>query len=319
MNRWALVVLAACGSKAPAPETAGAKESRSKNKVAPPPPPVCVTATDDAASIRHATSDGQQVQYCIGGDEGAKVECFAVDLGPNTFHRLVDPPKATAVGRAHVETTNPKLEVCTSGTCTSLTAKVMPAAATLRAATNNEGTFAVVLLGDAPKGGGYAEVWDVAKTRKAATFRYAAGVFRCGDVAMLDNTIFLSAAQCGQPAARAGLYNLAGRKIANVGGKDFGTYGSAYVQVDGNTWAFLEENANQVVLQDIVKGKVVKTIDTATLFGDSKMGTPGESALVKLGDGRLVVIAGSPATGNLAIVDIASGKVEVITAPVCKG
>ena len=138
---------------------------------------------------------------------------------------------------------------------------------------------------------------------------------------MLDNTIFLSAAQCGQPAARAGLYTLAGRKIANVGGKDFGTFGGSFVHVEGSTWAFLEENANQIVLQDVVKGKIVKTIDTAALFGSggAQMGTPGESAIVRLTDGRLVIIAGSPATGSVAAVDPTSGEIKVVAAPVCKG
>ena len=190
----------------------------------------------------------------------------------------------------------------------------------MRAATNADGTFAVVLLGDATKGAGYAEVWDVAKTKRSAMFRYARGDYRCGEVAMLENTIYLSAAQCGQPAARAGLYALNGRRIANVGGKDFGSFGSVYVHVDGATWAFLEENANQIVLQDVVKGKVWKTIDTSSLFdtGGAKMGTPGESALVRLSDGRLVVIAGSPATGNVATVDIGTGEVKVVPAPICK-
>jgi hypothetical protein len=193
----------------------------------------------------------------------------------------------------------------------------MPNASQLHAATNADGTYAVVLLGDAPNGNGYAEVWDVAKTRKSATFRYARGDFRCGEVAMLDNTIYVSATQCGQPAARAGLYSLRGQKIANVGGKDFGSFGSAFVHVEGPTWAFLEENANQIVVQDVVKGKVVKTLDTALLFG-SGMGTPGESALLRLGDGRLVVIAGSPATGSIATIEVSTGDIKVITAPACK-
>ncbi len=280
----------------------------------PPARPVCVTPPDEIATIVHATSDGAQVQYCI-----ADKECFAVDLDTGTYHRLVEPPKMAAP-RARVEAVNPKLDICNGASCTSLAGKIMPNAASMRAATNTDGTYAVVLLGDAPKGVGYAEVWDVTKTKKSAVFRYARGDFRCGEVAMLENTIYLSATQCGQPAARGGLYALNGRKIANVGNKDFGSFGGAYVHVDGATWAFLEENGNQIVLQDVVKGKVWKTIDTAELFGASgaKMGTPGESALVRLSDGRLVVIAGSPATGSIATVDIGTGEIKVMPAPLCK-
>ncbi len=308
MRWWALIVVAACGGK-PAAETAKTSVGKTPET---PEKPVCITPPEDAASIVHASSDGTQLQYCIG-----ETDCFAVDLGNHTYHRLIEPPKPST-GGARVEAIIPKLDVCTGTTCTALAAKVMPSAATMRAATNADGTFAVVLLGDAPKGAGYAEVWNVAKTKKAATFRYARGDFRCGEVAMLDNTIYLSAAQCGQPAARAGLYTLGGRRIANVGGKDFGSFGSAYVHVDGATWAFLEENATQLVLQDVVKGKIWKTIDTSALFSDAKMGTPGESALVRLQDGRLVVIAGSPAVGTLALIDVGTGELTVVPAPLCK-
>ncbi len=309
-----LIVLAACGGNAPAPaDTSSSKTTRTMNPE-PPPKPVCITPSEEAVSIGHTSSDGGQVQYCIGD-----TECFGVDLNTGTYHRLIEPPKLKAP-LSRIEAVTPKLDVCTGTTCTALAPTVMPGTAGMRAATNADGTFAVVLLGDATKGAGYAEVWDVAKTKRSATFRYARGDYRCGEVAMLENTIYLSAAQCGQPAARAGLYALNGRRIANVGGKDFGSFGSAYVHVDGATWAFLEENANQIVLQDVVKGKVWKTIDTSALFdvGGAKMGTPGESALVRLSDGRLVVIAGSPATGSVATIDVGTGEVTVVPAPICK-
>jgi hypothetical protein len=307
MRSWALIVLAACSGK-PAATTA----KTSPRDLEEPTKSVCITPPDDSAEIVHASADGTQVQYCIG-----ETDCFAVDLGTNTYHRLIEPPKQANRG-ARVEATTPKLDVCTGNTCTSLVSKVIPGAATMRAATTADGVYAVVLLGDAPKGAGYAEVWNVAKTKKSATFRYARGDFRCGEVAMLDSTIYLSAAQCGQPAARAGLYTLTGRRIANVGGKDFGSFGGAYVHVDGATWAFLDENATQIVLQDVVKGKVWKTIDTSAVFAGAKMGTPGESALVRLQDGRLVVIAGSPAVGTIGLVDVGTGEVTLQPPPLCK-
>lgn len=315
-----MFVLAACGGKATDATTPGAKPSAAK-AATPEPDPVCITPPDEAVAIRNAGADGAQVQYCL--DEPTRSakpasHCFAVDLDSGTYHRLVTRPERSTT-HARVDAVIPKLDVCNGATCTSLAPKIMPGAAGMRAATNADGSFAVVLLGDAPKGTGYAEVWDVAKTKRTATFRYARGDFRCGEVALLDNTIYLSAAQCGQPAARAGLYTLKGRRIANVGGKDFGSFGGAYVHVDGATWAFLEENANKIVIQDVVKGKVWKTIDTSALFGasGSKMGTPGESVLVRLSDGRLAVIAGSPATGSVAAVDVGTGEVKVVQAPVC--
>jgi hypothetical protein len=191
----------------------------------------------------------------------------------------------------------------------------------MKAATNSAGTIAVVLLGDAAAGRGYAEVWDVTTRKKLARFRYARGEFRCGDVTIIDDTILLSARMCNAPAARAALYSLKGRRIANVGGRDFGVYGGAHAAVDTKQWAFLEENGAQVVVQDLVRGKILKKIDTSVLFreagGGAQMGNPGESALLRLGPNQLAIVGGAPATGQVAVVDVASGEVKVLEAPVC--
>jgi hypothetical protein len=306
------LALVACGSPGRPPATV-------VKPVAPPPPPppVCVTPSDDATAITRATADRSHVRYCIGA---AAAECFELDLETGRFARLTEPPKLAEAQGAQVVTTNPELKVCTSGTCTALTPNILPGSSAIRGAANPAGTFAVFLLGDARQGKGYAEIWDVAKTRRTATFRYARGDFRCGDVAMLGDTIYLSASQCGTPAARGGLYTLTGRKIANVGGRDFGTYGGAFAEVGGTTWAFLEENANQLVIQDIAKGKIVKTIDTSPLLklAGAEMANPGESALVRVSDTQLAIVAGAPASGNVALVDVTTGAIRVMPAQVCK-
>ncbi len=277
----------------------------------------CITPPDIAATITRAAADGlTRVHYCIGDTP----QCYSFDLGSGQLDRMRDPPKpAPPASAARVETRNPLIEVCAADTCKTLTGKVIPNAAQLHAATNPAGTVFVVLLGDAAAGQGYAEIWDVVKAKKTSTFRYARGDFKCGDVAMLEDTIYLSASQCATPAARGALYSLKGQKIANVGNKDFGVYGNARVQIDTTMWAFLEESADRIAIQDVVKGKVVKTIDIAALWGDHKdaMGNPGESALVRFADGKLAVIAGSPANGSVAVVDVASSEVKVVRAPLC--
>ncbi len=314
-SRWVLVLLAGCAGGKTATRTAAPKANAET-----PATPVCIDPTGEAATIAHATAQGSKLAFCIGTSRTADPkQCIEVDLQSHAYRHL-DKPPAIASGPAHVETTLPRLDVCVSGSCTSLVSKVMPTMAAMRAATTNDGSQAVVLLGDAERGRGYAEVWDVGKKHRTGKFRYAHGVYRCGDVAMLGTSIYLSAAQCNAPAARARLYNLRGRRIANVGGRDFGSFGNAFVQVGDDTWAFLSENANKLVLQNVAKGTVVKRIDTSTLFGqESGLGTPGESTLTRLPDGRLVVIAGSPATGSLAIVDPESDKLELVPAPTCKG
>ncbi|HEY0192329.1 MAG TPA: hypothetical protein VGC42_14515, partial [Kofleriaceae bacterium] len=159
---------------------------------------------------------------------------------------------------------------------------------------------------------------------RTAAFFYARGEFRCGEVDLVGDSIYVSASTCTGPAARAALYTLRGRKLANVGGKEFGSYGNAHVQVAGTTWAFLEENGNRLVLQDVARGKLIKTIDTSALWtpdgstSATAMGNPGESALLKLGDGRLAVIAGTPANGSIATIDPVSGEVNVQRVAQCK-
>ncbi len=312
--RWALIVaLAACKPQAPPPAAPVA--------VALPPtplPPACVTPPDEATPITHASGDATHVQYCLAD------QCFALTLGSGKLERLASPPvEPTDAAVAHVEAQSPELKVCSSAGCKALTPAVMPGANPLHAATNADGTYFVVLLGDAEAGKGYAEVWDVAKAKKAATFRYARGDFKCGEVAMVGSSIYVGTSECTSPSARAALYSVKGTKIANVGGKDFGVYGNAKVQVEGNLWAFLEENGNHVALQDVVKGKVTKMLDLTSLWHEDAvskgeaMGNPGESTIVRIADNRIAVVAGSPANGSVAVIDLATGELAITRAPLC--
>jgi hypothetical protein len=286
------------------------------------PPPVCIQPPDEEAKITRATGIEGGVQFCLGS---AEKDCFAFDLGTSTLTRMKSAPEAIAVTSARIETTNPKLEVCTGSECTSLTPKVLAGVAPLHATTNATGTIAVVLLGDAAGGKGYAEVWDVALTKRLSSFKYARGEFRCGEVAMTGDSIYLSASTCGAPGARGALYTIKGKKIANVGNKDFGTFGGAFTLIEGTTWGFLEENGNRIAIQDVAKGKVIRTIDLTPLWSPDgqklkgAMGNPGESAVVSLGNGKLAVIAGAPSTGKLAVVDVTTGEVTLSQALVCSG
>jgi hypothetical protein len=311
MRFVAALALAACGGAA-TPATAPVIAA----PPAPPPPPPCITPPEELAAITHASGGADRVSYCIGT---AVDQCFALDLVGGKLSKLGAPPQAqppSLMGAARVETTNPELKICNDAGCKTLTPQIWPGAAPLHAATN--GSVAVVLLGDAEAGRGYADVYDVTKPKKLASFKYAQGEFRCGDVAMLGDTIYIGANACNAPAGRGALYSAKGKRIASVGGKEFGTYGNQFTQLDPKTWAFLGENGVKIALQNVASGKVVKTIDVKTLFGGSPMGNPGESAIVRLGAGKLGVIAGSPANGSVAVVDTATGDVQVVRAPLCQ-
>lgn len=284
-----------------------------------PPKPACVRPPEETAAVNSATGDAERVGYCVGT---AVDQCFSLELSGGTLTPLDKPPVAQprsleTAGR--IETTNPELKVCSGESCKTLTPQVWPGAAPLHAATNGE--VVAVMLGDAPTGKGHVDVYDVAKAKKLASFRYARGEFKCGEIAMLGDTILVEANVCDAPSGRAALYSIKGRRIAYVGGKrDFGTFGGAFTQVEGTSWAFLGENGNKLVIQDVVKGKVLKRIDTSALFttvAAANMGNPGESALVRLGPGKLGVIGGTPANGSVAIVDAETGDVQVVRAALC--
>lgn len=311
------IVVGCGGNKAPPPvkpigmnkPVESAKQATGK--------PACIKPPEEAAVIAHADGDEKRVTYCVGT---AVDQCFAMDLASGKLTNLSDQPKGQSPAldaSARVETTNPEFKVCTEATgCKTLTPQVWPGAAPLRAATN--GTIAAIMLGDAEAGKGYVDIYDVMKTKKLATVKYARGEFKCGDLAMLGETLYVNATVCSGTSGRAALYSSKGKKIANVGGKpDFGTFGNSYTQIEGPVWAFLEENGNRIALQDVMRGKVIKSIDVGALFASSKMGNPGESAIVRLGNGKVAVMGGTPANGSVAIVDLTTGAVKVVAAPMC--
>jgi hypothetical protein len=206
----ALVVAACRASPPPAKPPTVARPPQPPTKIEAAQAPACVTVPDVGAIISQATVVDGKAEYCIGATGS---ECFQMTLDGGVLDRLAERPVIEESKGARVEMTPPELKICEDDGCQSLTPKVLPAAARIRGATNTNGSFAVFLLGDANAGKGYAEIWNVDKTKKAATFRYARGDFRCGEVAMVGDTVYVAATQCGQPAARAGLYSLKGKKL----------------------------------------------------------------------------------------------------------
>lgn len=335
-QRWSILsvvlLVAACGGKSKPPAPPPPPPVEAKAPPPPPPPPVCIPAVEPAV-IGTPNADEASAQFCVSDDGGAG-GCFAVALDDGKYAKLDEAPAAQRAalevgGSATVETTATEVKVCApiegseDAACTTLRPKVARGATEpLAAAIDSTGANVVVALGASGKG--YLEVWNVAKKKKTATIKYGKGDYRCGQASMLGDTIFVNASVCAGPDARGALYNLKGKKLADVGGKDFGTYGTAAVQVDGSVWAFLESGAGAVVLQDVTTGAVGKSIDLVGLWagddasdGALASGNPGESVLVRGGDGKLVVIAGSPRVGNVGVVDLSVGEVQVWKALPC--
>lgn len=327
-----LAALTACGGGDAKKKTTPKPPVKKVVKAPPPPPPACIKGGDAMGAIGSATGSADGAEFCV--SDGSSNECFKVDLAAGGYDKLDAPPTpqtaALEDSAVKVETTPTEVRVCQGEDCKTLTPKGARGDNQLVAVAN--ATRAVVMIGDTEAGKGVAEVWDVVKTKKIATIKYAKADFKCGVPKLLGSTIYISASVCAGPAARAVLYNPKGKRIADVGGRDFGTYSEVAIQVKDNVWAFLEENGSMVALQDVATGKLQKTIQLAPLWtpepaeGGEKpdeeaspaMGNPGESSLVRGGDNQLLVIAGSPSTGSVGVIDVASGEMKIVRAPVCK-
>jgi hypothetical protein len=326
------LVGAGCGGgtkKVVKPVTVVAAPARKKPpKPKPKPKPVCVRQSEQAV-IGMSSADGDLVQYCV-GDGSGEPQCYSVELDQKKWAKLPSPPIPQARSMtppvARLQSTPSEVRVCPldSDSCKVLKPRIRAGENPLEAAVNAQGTVAAILIGDAEAGKGQVQVWNVAKKKKTAAIKYAKGDFKCGTVHVVDELVFISAGVCAGPSARGALYSTKGKKLADVGGKDFGTYGTVPVQLGDHRWAFLSESGGVIAIHDSTNGKLEKTIDLLGLWtgGDddgAAGGNPGESALLRGADGKLLVVTGSPRAGSIGVVDVEAGTVDVVPALACTG
>lgn len=302
-----------------------------------PPPPVCV-AQGEQAVIGMSNVEDDVVSFCVADGRGAP-QCYSVALATKKFEKLGGPP-LPQLGPltkpiARLQSTPKEVRVCAGEEekgCKVLKPRVKKSENPIEASINAQGTVVAMLTGDAESGKGIAEIWSVAKKKKTAKIAYAKGEYRCGTAWVLDDLIYVSASTCMSPSAHGALYSLKGKKLADIGGsKDFGTYSNGGpVQIGDHRWAFLSETGGVIAIHDSRTGKLEKTIDLLALWsgvpregddgessGGATGGNPGESALLRGDEGKLLVVSGSPHAGNVAIVDIAAGTVEVVPSLSC--
>jgi hypothetical protein len=331
-TRWIcvpLVLLVACGfgqhkKKAPLPPPVEKKPPPPP----PPPPPVCVITGAEQSLIGMVEADSAAVKFCV--SDGAETnKCYGVDIAASKYAEIDESPKGQSPvldpDPARIETTAKEVKVCIGEDCKTIKPKVKKSANPIDAVVNATGTYVAVLMGNAEKGKGTVEVWSVASGKKTGTIKYVKGSYKCGEARMLGDTVYVSASVCGGSDARGYLFNVKGKKVADVGGATFGTYGTVPLQVSETSWAFLDENGATIALQDGTTGKVDKTIDIGAVWAGGEeaeaaaMGSAGESALVRGGEGKLVVVTGGPKPGSVGVIDIASGTLETtVTALACE-
>jgi hypothetical protein len=295
----------------------------------PPPPPVCVLGGAEMSLVGMVEADGETVRFCV-SDGAESNRCYAVDRESRKYRELDETPRGQAPALdpdpARIETTAREVKVCVGDECRTVKPKVPRSDNPIDAVTNAVGSHIAVLLGNAERGRGTIEIWDVATGKRVGgPVKYARGDYKCGEARLLGTTLYVSASVCAGPAARGWLFNLKGKRIGEVGGGDFGTYGTVPVQLGDHHWAFLDEGGSVIAIQDVASGKVERTIDVGGVWsggdGDEApaAGNPGESALVRGETGQLVVVTGGPVPGTIGVVDVASGELtEVIPALQCE-
>ena len=328
---------ASCGGTVktvPPPAKVATKPAKKPVKKKKKPPEICI-AQGEQSVIGMPTAEAEVVQFCVADGNGAS-QCYSVNLDTKQLDTLPAPPlpqSATMTpAAARLQSTPSEVRVCVpdfDGKCTVLKPRIKKGGDNpIEAAINRKGTLVAMLVGDAEAGKGEAQVWSVAKKKKLAVIKYAKGDYRCGTAHVVDDLVFISAGVCAGPAAHGALYNSKGKKVADVGGADFGTYGTVPVELAEHRWAFLSETGGVIAIHDSTTGKLEKTIDLLALWGApaaadggeaAVMGTggnPGESVLLRGGPG-LLVVTGSPRAGNIGVVDADAGTVEVVTNRAC--
>ena len=326
---WSFVLLAfaaGCGGGSKPPPVEPVVEEEPPPPP-PPPPPVCVRAGIDMSLIGMVDADANAAKFCV-SDGAESNKCYGVDLEAKKYAELDSPPRGQSTvldpDPARIETTAKEVKICVGEDCKTFKPRVPRGNENpIDAVTNAAGTYAAVMLGNAEKGKGTVELWDVVKGKRIGKpIKYARGEYKCGEARMLGNTLYVSASVCAGTDARAWLFNSKAKRLADVGGKEFGTYGTVPVQISETGWAFLDENAQAIAIQDVVTGEVASTIDIGLLWaggGDTPVpGNPGESAMVRGGEGKLVVVTGGPVPGSVGVVDISTGDLAVITSLQCE-
>ncbi len=175
------------------------------------------------------------------------------------------------------------------------------------AAVNATGTLAAIgVQGRDPQ----AEVFDVATGKHVSTFKLPSSRWMCMFVAFAGDTLDISNVECGATNGKEWLATKLGKRIASIGGASPIMTGSPPAHVTDNTWAFTTDGGDVVILQDVVTGKVVKRISVGKADPDSPATLVGDST-------HLVLIYGGTRAGDLAVIDVATGKVTQFPAKRC--
>jgi len=173
-------------------------------------------------------------------------------------------------------------------------------------AVNASGTLAAIGVQGEPF---FVDVFDVA-SGKRTTFKLPSGGGLCGTLAFAGDTLDASRSECGTNTGKEWLASKSGKVLARIGGASPIMTGGPPVHVTDDVWAFAPDTGSVVVLQDVVTGKVMKRVAIGKADPNSLATLVGNST-------HLVLVYGGARAGDLAVIDVATGKVTSFPANRC--
>jgi hypothetical protein len=259
------------------------------------------------------TIAGGAVEFCLGQRE--QLACYAVALDSGAL--TTRPAASGEIRRLKSSAPLPRIEeedesvsICRpdGSSCRRLTPQdEFDPGLGITTAVNEAGTLAAL---------GYlarrlqVEVFDLVSGKRLGKVSAGSKKLKCIDLSFVGDALYVGEADCGGETVRGWLATKTGKRVATLGGSaSFKPSGDA-VHVNKNLWAFSSAAGDRIVIQDVKTGKVTKRISIGAAEGDAR------AAL--LGDGKhLVLVFDGSRAGDVALIEVATGKVTTHSAPRC--
>lgn len=278
-------------------------------------PAACLAGDDHPRWV--AVREGK-VELCLETSGAARARCYAVALESGALSPLpltLPGPDSSLpnlrprVGAPQLAVGESSVEVVREGRIKVLkvSGEVDPGLG-LTASVNPAGTrVAVAYLDSTPR----IEVFDASRGLRLGAFAGRYPGLDCAWAEPIGDGVLVVERECGAETGRGYLATVGGQLIAELGGKKRIAPAQDPVYVDGNRWAFTSARGDEVVVQDVVTGKVSKRL----ALGKGK--GPAAPVVAAAEGSTLVVVYGGARLGELAVVDLARHRVRKLRTPRC--
>jgi hypothetical protein len=246
--------------------------------------------------------EGGKVGYCLGEDK--QRACYATDLA--TGKTAAAPARTAPAPKVVLKENGDALSACSPDgkACKALKPRfeVDPGLG-LFGRVNDAGTRAAAISSSS------IEIFDLSTGKRIASF-VAGKRYACSDVDFLGEALLVHSVDCGE--AHVGASWIAtdkGKRIADVGGKPVAIAARPAPLADAR-WIFLAQSGDALWIQDIKTGAVKKRISLGPADPESLPALAANAT-------HAAVVFGGKRAGTVAVVELATDKVQRFTAPRC--